>query len=294
MWRRFAALGAVVGMLAGAAACTPSNALPRVAGGLEASTTVEPCERSLADAENAGGGSYYGANPRYVRYRLAARAAAAWRDVAVMCPGRFAQGVLTSGQMAHRAAKLAGLLGIAYNTGRTSVDEHTELHLTESQAAGMALAQDRAGFAMEILSARQRADAALLALSDRHKALGSGFAAHAADRDERQKVYSVQRLLADPVSIVDSANGLRASTAGLVEMDAVREQLEALAFPGGNGTEADEAHGFSAIIIADEATAVTLAALLSEETAQAFALGYPTYDAAVFAASGTDAASQAG
>ncbi|KAB8294572.1 hypothetical protein DSM100685_0365 [Bifidobacterium avesanii] len=257
--------------------------------------TPSPCEQSLADAEDARAGAFAGANPSYVRYREAARAAVLWRDAAVACPGRFAEGVLESGRMSHRAAQLAGRLRVEYSSpaDRTTIDEHTEVKLSAAQAAGLALAQDRAGFAMEILSAKLKSDPTLLTLSDRHKALGSGFAAHASSgdagsdgsgngngngsSDTRQKVYSVQRLLTDPSTTVDDANGLRASTSAVVEMDAVREQLQALAGDGENGSGSD-----GDIVISDASTATTLAALLSEEAAQAFALGYPTYDAALF------------
>ena len=246
--------------------------------------TPGPCDSALAQAEDSRDrANNVGGELVYTRYRDAQRSARVWREVAVMCPGRFSEGVMASAQMDHLSGILAARLGIAVSAHRTAIDEHTDLQLDDHAAAGLALAQDRAGFAMEVLASRHKADKTLLALSDRRKALASGFAARTSEQTSREKVYSVQTLLKDPDSATDDATGLLSPTSAYVEMDAVREQLGALAERSGSNGNGN--NGVTdGIVIQDEDTARTLASLLSEEAAQAMRLGYPAHDTALFAA----------
>lgn len=278
-------MGMATALAAGLASCSPAAWMPRIEGKLEAELAPSTCDSALALAEDARAAAD-GTAPANVdslvswqRLRRASDASALWQRVAVACPGRFSQGVLASGQMDALAASMASRLGVAHASTRVSIDETTKLSLDSDTVSRLTTAQDRASFAFEILASRNRADSsALLAASDRHKALAAGFAAHGADANARQKVYSVQRLLASPVSIVDDATGLRMSSVAAVTMDLVREQLAALSGE----------HGDDSTVIADDATAVTLAALLASETADALNYGFPDFDDALFAARGVD------
>ena len=277
--------------LTGLAACSPAAWMPRIEGRLEAELAPDSCERLLAGAEDArdaaeapaaaarteAGRIGAGNLTRWQRLSNAVEARTLWRQVAVSCPGRFAEGVLASAQMDRRASWLADAAHVRYvpaAQGSTMIDESTRLVISSDVASGMARAQDRAAFAYEILASRHKADASeLLKLSDRHRALASGFAARTKDDAARSKVYSVQRLLDSPDTIVDDATGLGVATVAAVAMDLVREQLADL-------TDDD---GSDATAIADESTASTLADLLAEEASQALELGFPSFDGALYA-----------
>ncbi|WP_169275412.1 hypothetical protein [Bifidobacterium moraviense] len=273
------------------ASCSPAAWMPRVEGRLEAELAPDSCERLLAQAEDArdaanapvsaartdAGRIGAGNLTRWQRLAGAESARALWRQVAVSCPGRFAEGVLSSAQMDRRAVALADAAHTHYVSaadGGTVIDESTKLVIASDVAGTMATAQDRAAFAYEILASRHRADSsALLTLSERHRTLAAGFAARTKDDDARRKVYSVQQLIASPDAVADAATGLRVPTVSAVAMDLVREQLADL-------TDDD---GSDATIIADESTARTLADLLAEEASKALELGFPSFDAALFA-----------
>lgn len=282
----------VLGVALGLSACSPASWMPRVEGGLEAANAPDSCGIALAAAEDARDGADAPASrltahgeagrigpanlTRWQRLALASSARTLWRTVAVSCPGRFAEGVLTAAQMDRRAAALADAVHASYaslDAHRTVIDESTRLVVSSVVAGRMATAQDRAGFSYEVLASRHRADSTrLMAMADRHRALATGFAARTKDDAARQKVYAVDRLLASPNAVADDATGLTAPTVAVVAMDLVREQLAAL-------TDGD---GSDATVITDEGTADLLASLLAEEASQALELGFPAYDAALF------------
>lgn len=96
----------------------------------------------------------------------------------------------------------------------------------------MAVAEDRAGFAIEVLAARGQTAGATLALSDMHKTAGQQLVALAngnfddsgaqssssGQNDPRQKVYAIDQLLANPTTIADKASGQTVPTAAAIEM----------------------------------------------------------------------------
>ena len=272
--------------------CSPTSWMPRVQGQLEAALTPSSCELQLADAEDAT--AMAATQPTaarsvesltiWQRQRKAVQARDLWRLVGITCQGRFAEGVLESGRASSMAASMARRTGIAYADTTTRIDANTSLTIADDAAKGLALAHDRAGFAFEVLAARHTANGTLAKLSDRHKALASGFAAHTSDTDSRNAVYSAQQLLANPDVILDTASGLRVPTSAAVAMDLVREQLSALATSSSGDTTAngDGSADTTRIMISDDATASVLANLLSEETSQALQLGFPQFDEALF------------
>ena len=145
----------------------------------------------------------------------------------------------------------------------------------------MAVAEDRAGFAIEVLAARGQTAGATLALSDMHKTAGQQLVALAngnfddsgaqssssGQNDPRQKVYAIDQLLANPTAIADKASGQTVPTAAAIEMDCARAQIKAVT-ESKSSTESD--------------TLLILAALAAKHAYTAFQLGYPATDAALF------------
>ena len=144
----------------------------------------------------------------------------------------------------------------------------------------MAVAEDRAGFAIEVLAARGQTAGATLALSDMHKTAGqqlvalangnfddSGAQSSLPANDPRQKVYAIDQLLANPTTIADKASGQTVPTAAAIEMDCARAQIKAV-------TESKSSTESDMLLI--------LAALAAKHAYTAFQLGYPATDAELF------------
>ncbi|KFI72257.1 hypothetical protein BMIN_0148 [Bifidobacterium minimum] len=90
--------------------------------------------------------------------------------------------------------------------------------------SSMAVAEDRAGFALQLLAARG-GQHATLEEGDQRRAIAARLTSSAKNDngpDRRQQVYSVTSLIAHPDLIVDSATGLSVPTAAVVEMDCAR------------------------------------------------------------------------
>ena len=161
----------------------------------------------------------------------------------------------------------------------------------------MSLAEDRAGFVMEVLAARDT-PGATLSRSDRHKTAGQLlFTASGLSRDPREKVYDIQKILASPTSMTDSTTGLSVPTTALTEIDCAREQLAAMADDGasakskhtdktGNNTngngDTDSATDTNTVGTENDARLRVLSTLISSHITSAFALGYPDMDAFLF------------
>lgn len=329
--RRSAATAALAALLA-LSACTA----PRIDGRAEAEQRPSPCESALyaalghdavADADN----------PDLIRYMALRSAWGEWLDVAANCPTRFDEGVLRGARAAARAAALDVRWGVDPSSWDAAIadavpggqdgpadgsSDALDALASAIDASAASLAEDRAGFAVELLAARD-AGGATLALSDRHKAAAQ-YLASSGDGDGRLKVYDVAAVLADPESTVDQANGLRAPTLGVIEMDCVRSLIAAAddAGPGDSGTagdagsvgdsvaadgsdndgaaddvtangpdDADDADGGS---VADGAAGEAIrtaalhdyATLAASHAYQAFRSGYPSFDEALFAQAG--------
>lgn len=162
---------ALVVACAGAMLCSlTACSAPRLAGRAEAERALSPCEQALTlvnDADWASG------SPMMVRFVAGQSIPLTWIDVATYCPGRFGEGVLRDAQTKAELASLADRLG-----GAEPAVTPARLDGVTSAVAGadaldaMAVAEDRAGFALEVLAARGQTEGATLALSDMHKTAG--------------------------------------------------------------------------------------------------------------------------
>ena len=177
---------------------------------------MSPCESALTLANFATTPAK--GTPLMVQYGNGLAAPLAWIDVAGHCSGRFAEGTLRNAQTKQRLTVLAGKFGqSAPEVTPARLDGITSATIDRSALDAMAIAEDRAGFALEVLAARGVTAGATLTLSDMHKTAGqqlvslankrfsdSGSTADAGDsQDPRQKVYAIDQLLADPTTIED-------------------------------------------------------------------------------------------
>ena len=132
---------------------------------------MSPCEQALTlvnDPDWAGDGS-----PMMVRFVAGQSIPLTWIDVATYCPGRFGEGVLRDAQTKAQLSSLAERLGgVAPTVTPARLDGVTSAVAGTDVLDAMAVAEDRAGFALEVLAARGRTDGATLTLSDMHKTAG--------------------------------------------------------------------------------------------------------------------------
>lgn len=150
----------------------------------------------------------------------------------------------------------------------------------------MSLAEDRAGFSVQVLASRKDARASL-SLSDAHKATGNQLVTlmktvstssgtttddNTSNSDPRAKVYDVKQLLANPISITDKSTGLSVPTISLIEMNCVREELA----PFDSSTNNDSSAHLN------NAALFELSQLITIHAYDAFTFGYPSVDYAVF------------
>ncbi|MBT1160494.1 MULTISPECIES: hypothetical protein [Bifidobacterium] len=249
------------------------------------------CERSYyAASANHDIARSDGGQPLMLRYIAADHARSQWIDVAAECTNRMAEGVIRSAQNDRIAGQVAQRLGFdddvyIYGTNgsgtaatKASGDANVtadlravtlagidNLNVSSGVLAKMALAEDRAGFATEVLAARGSSEATL-ALADAHKTTGerlislarsgasqsdtqsdtsssNGSAQSSAIADPRQKVYDVSQLIANVGTTTDPATGLTAPTYAVVEINCAREELTAIAqSTSQSGTGQSSAH----------------------------------------------------
>lgn len=155
----------------------------------------------------------------------------------------------------------------------------TSLQLGADVLAPMIVAEDRAGFATQVLTARGIGNGSLT-LSDDHKAAAEQLMSlmnqgGSPTVDPRQKVYAVQQLIAHPDTITDSVNGINAPTEAVVEMDCAREELAAL-------SKLDSKDNLNTPQPPGSASLSAISRLITAHALQAFILGYPSFDGAVF------------
>ncbi len=105
------------------------------------------------------------------------------------CPARFAEGTLRSAQARHMARALGDQLSVAVAPITLSrYDDVESLDVDSKSLATAAQAEDRCGFAMEVLAARNSGHATL-DISDRHKTTSQRFASFSGTNDDRRKTY---------------------------------------------------------------------------------------------------------
>ncbi|WP_072724899.1 hypothetical protein [Bifidobacterium lemurum] len=231
---------------------------------------MSACESAYVDARSRS--SMMAADsgePLLVRYIASLSQPDDWLEVAAQCSERFGEGALSSARAELVQASLAAKLGqsAAQRTRYARLDGVESLDADPQALLDMALAEDRAGFAIEVLAARG-VPYADLDTGDDHKATAQQLVSLAgvepdSEDDPRQKVYAVDTLIADADTVTDTATGLRVQMVAAIEMDCARAEAASW-----SGTDAE-----SAAILAD---------LVAQHAYQAFRLGYPTSDAALF------------
>ena len=258
-WRRKVTACLAVFICAGLSLSLGGCSVPRYVGRAESEQTMSACERSYTAASTSYDVDADAGKPLLLRWLLASRTQSQWINVAADCTDRFAEGVIRAAQASLFASQFAGQLGIADDSvtvhTAVSLDNVTSLDVSTSALTGMALAEDRAGFSVEVLAARGASDAAL-AIADAHKATGERLISLArahnrstsassgststssAINDPRQKVYDVSSLLTNVNDTVDPATGLRAPTYAVVEINCAREELAAV---NGQTSQTDKA-----------------------------------------------------
>ncbi|MCI1649777.1 hypothetical protein [Bifidobacterium tibiigranuli] len=290
---------AIGGALAGCLLLSATGcAAPQLETRVETNRAANPCSRAYRSANEAQN-VVAGHNPRLMRFLAATTAGSQWTEVAAACPQRFAQGTIHAAQARHLAHMLAPAVGGTYSesaaaTHRGGLDGLTQLHADTKVLLAAVLAEDRAGFAAEVLAARGVSNATL-ALSDDHKATASrlfSLASAAGNiKDPRQKIYSVKQLLANQDTIIDAATGLRVPTMAAVEIDCAREEITGVEGQNSQSTQAlqpaQQSQRGSASSSTDDSASTdglrALSFLTASRMEQAFDLGYPSYDAALFA-----------
>ncbi|KFI88522.1 MULTISPECIES: hypothetical protein [Bifidobacterium] len=248
---------------------------------------MSPCEQALVTSTAAD--ALPDGTPQLRYYMTLRSVPLAWIDVAAQCSDRFAEGTLRNAQTKQALATLAGKFGqSAPEVTAARLDGVTSLDIQTSALDAMAVAEDRAGFAMEVLAAQGKTAGATLRLGDMHKTASQQLVSLAekgasstsstssasstsstgqSHADPRQKVYAVDALLANPVTIPDKASGLTVPTAAAIEMDCARTEIAAVA-----DTESKP----------DADTLMILSALAAKHAYTAMQLGYPATDAALF------------
>lgn len=275
-------------MIASLSGC--ASGLPHLQAQVDDATALSVCESSYLAATSGGEGA--DGRPMMMRYLAARTAADAWTDVAVNCTGRFAEGTLHAAQASYAAQQLASRLGLpALSPATVDYGDVVKLDIADQALDSIALAEDRAGFSIEVLAAR-KVNGATLAMSDNHKTAAQHlFSLSGTDKDPRRKVYTVDDLISHPDSISDPATGITANTVSVVEMNCAREYLDAISGALGESTSSGESassgesttdNESDAAIRASAKTLKWLSRVATARAWRAFDLGYPTFDAALF------------
>lgn len=201
---------------------------PQLEAQVDETSQLSTCERSYESATRSST-IYRSAGLLMARYLAARTAITSWTAVAVSCPTRLSEGIVHAAQASYVSQRWARRLGLESSTPETvDFSEVAQLNMDTDALLNIVLAEDRAGFCMEVLAAREMPNAAL-SIADNHKTVAQRlFSVSGADSDPRQKVYAVDQLLAHPDGIDDPANGLAAPTVAVVEMNCARSWLDAL------------------------------------------------------------------
>lgn len=281
--------------------CSPADStLARVEGRAEQETELSPCEVAYQGAQQDRV-AFDTAITSVQRSQASRSASEHWIAVAANCTGRFAEGSMNSALALYSLSRIEGTSPFSDAIAAVPSDAIAGSHLSSSEASAIALAEDRAGFGIEVLAARSGTSSDSLRLSDNHKTLAQSLVSlHPETSDPRERVYAVQQLLAHPTTITDSVTGLSTTTSGQIEMDTARAIVEAMTATrtsSENGTDGDDASGrASSSASASSRTsasssnrnaeesiqALTVAArITASRAATAFALGFPAFRAAV-------------
>lgn len=252
-----------------------------------------PCETAYTAAAQAQTHTAPG-NPLPVRYFSAGNASLSWSKAASLCPSQFDIDTMRAASARWTQASLAPLFGFSLpgaDAETLNLDNVVALNIDDEALNGVALAEDRAGFEVGVLSARG-SDGASLLLSDNHHSVASrlialrhtqtgtnetdssqGAASGNTSADPRQKVYDVANLINNPQVINDPSTGLRAPTMATVEMNCARESVTAVAKTHPSASTKHNATDKSLTALSD---------LAASRAYYALTLGYPAFDKALF------------
>ncbi|WEV47189.1 hypothetical protein OZX62_02580 [Bifidobacterium sp. ESL0690] len=255
-----------------------------------------PCKSAYTNAVSASSHTSAG-NPFIDRYLSAGNAAQTWHDAATLCPSQFSVYTMKSAQMQWLQQNLSPLVGANpthADAALANLNDIVALNVNNDTLGSLAKAEDRAGFAIEALAAKD-VDHATLQLSDDHKAIASRLISletretgdASAPNDPREKVYDVANLIAHPDTITDPSTGLQASTVAVIEMDCARESFTALtqALPVSNTDNSSASADSTSKRSRNESSSKSLAMLadlISSRIYLALSLGYPAFDAALY------------
>ncbi|WEV42350.1 hypothetical protein OZX57_02450 [Bifidobacterium sp. ESL0682] len=253
-----------------------------------------PCRSAYVDAVAATSHTTAG-HPFIDRYLSAGNAAQDWRDAATLCSSQFSVYTMKSAQMQWLQQSLSPLVGANpthSDAALANLNNVVALRVDNDALASMALAEDRAGFEIGVLAAKD-VNNATLQLSDDHKAVASRLisletegTSSAVDTftDPREKVYDVSNLLAHPDTIADPSTGLQAPTVAVAEMDCARESLTALSntLPTSDRAKNDENTSKDSRNTGSSKSLAVLSDLISSRIDLALSSGYPAFDAALY------------
>ncbi|MCT6917717.1 MAG: hypothetical protein M3Z49_00715, partial [Bifidobacteriales bacterium] len=138
--------------------------------------------------------------------------------------------------------------------------------------------EDRSGFYLSVLAARNTDAAWMLTLADAHTTAAQILVGHA-KHDPRQGVYPTTDLLTHPDDRVDPANGIQVPTPALIEMDTARTLLAVgRKLNGSSGTMHTDA---SQSAKSRQEAASALVDMTVAHMSMAMNLGYPTASSAL-------------
>ena len=278
--RRVCVLACIGVLVASLTACSA----PRIAGRAEAELQPSPCEKAYADA--TANADIMADRSRHIimRYLAAQEAVSDWANTAAYCPARFADGTLRSAQARHTARLMAARLTINIAQPTLSrCDGIDSFDIDADSLSAMSVAEDQAGFAMEVFAARSIGHATL-DISDRHKTTSQRLISSSGAEDTRAKTYDVAQLLAQPDTIVDSATGLFAPTDAVIEMNCARSEIAAVE-SSSNSTSDSAQSRTTAENSSDDSRQQSLGILTSmiaDRVDLALTWGYPSFDEALF------------
>lgn len=278
--RRVCVLACIGVLVASLTACSA----PRIAGRAEAELQPSPCEKAYADA--TANADIMADRSRHIimRYLAAQEAVSDWANTAAYCPARFADGTLRSAQARHTARLMAAQLTINIAQPTLSrCDGIDSFDIDADSLSAMSVAEDQAGFAMEVFAARSIGHATL-DISDRHKTTSQRLISFSGAEDTRAKTYDVAQLLAHPDTIVDSATGLFAPTDAVIEMNCARSEIAAVE-SSSNSTSDSAQSRTTAENSSDDSRQQSLGILTSmiaDRVDLALTWGYPSFDEALF------------
>lgn len=237
--------------------------MPRLEGRAEAEREQSPCEQAMSLAQPSTQPDM--TLPQSVRYLQLREAPLAWIDAASSCPARFSEGVMRNALTKYQVSKLASKFADnAPSTTPARLDGVKSLDIDGTILTKLALEEDKAGFAVEILAARG-VSGATLTLSDDHKTAAQQLVSLANGADDlREKTYSIEHLNTDS-QVDDKASGQQVPVLAAIEMDCARNELAAI----GQTTANSDTLGI-------------LAALIAKHAYTALQLGYPASDTAIF------------